>query len=949
MALMTVVLMVLVFKSPRGHFFRSLVCSIVLILAVIAEIFVIRAFVMGYASRSVALLLSIFVGLLILILICVTLLSRWKKAPEKEGHKVKELHGHSWTMLFVLMGLTLVYLTFELAFNARLLDVVGGEATLDEIHHIEHYGRILSGTAAALFLLQFLLKHDENIRMECAEKGATSRKEFGWPRILTACLLCVFCVYHGLQAFVDYLVTSRDGDFRRQAVNVSLIQNALLNDRVDLVGIDADNGLYRLPEGKAFLALFPFMATSVEDLEQRMEEAKIQILRRTISERIDPKTYFDNYQKAVQTVTTQWQKYRGNIEDTEQVDKEFEKAWKEYEDTLCGRRNCGLQECQCTWTPDDVPISAWSSVRRQVQRKVHVPNDWRPNDQQTFRAAIARQMMEKVAKEGVTIDGQKFPPGLSQAEFFQQPVIRRKLNTELHLPNDVRVPLSVNDTSAFLRDLYQPMLQREIRIELEKYTADAASFETGGANAEMGIKATQATLIPPIALFFSLMGAIGHLGKLSYLLAEFCLLAIFPRVSRPWAKRVRAIALHSLLLIPVGLFLFCWITLSQMENRVTRSALYLALQKQLQNETLSHIVHVVSVGQGFAYPFDEAIRQNVLLGLNFGYQSEDKPSLQAETPKPEISKVPEEKPVTAETRVVDEASAALATQCRKMKFFAHRGSADYPENSRSALRAAVQGPWDGVETDVQALSDGELALHHDSTLERTTNLRARSVSRVDSLGWKKGKMRDRQGEITEEAPALLEEVLPDIAASGKPINVEIKEEKFQNCALATRTARMLMDALPPKARQISASDPRHLSCARKEDSQAYFGHVVIDHRNVAERSRNLLGNKNQAPALNKDALQYLKWQVGAPLGIHVDAYTFAKDSSFYKDAAQEGISVMTYALTSDLTHARQLREAWNTQGRLPDGVIIDGTPEAFCAAMVLAKPDAAKSQRFYWE
>jgi glycerophosphoryl diester phosphodiesterase len=935
MALTVAVLMVLVFTSPRGYFFRSLVCSIVLILSVIMAILMVRPFFTGHASGSVALLLSVLVGLLILILICVILLLRWKKAPEKEAHKVKEQHGHSWTMLFVLMGLTLVYLTFELAFNARLLDVVGGEATLDEIHHIEHYGRILSGTAAALFLLQFLLKHDENIRMEYAEKGATPRKEFGLPRILIACLLCVFGVYHGLQAFVDYLVVSRNGDFRRQAVNVSLIQNALLNDRVDLVGIDADDGLYRLPEGKAFLALFPFMATSVEDLEQRMEDAKIQILQRAISERIDPKTYFDNYQKAVQTVTTQWQKYRGDIEDTEQVDKEFDKAWREYEDTLCGRRhNCGLQ-CPCTWTPDDVPISAWSSVRRQVQRKVHVPNDWRPNDRKTFRAAIARQMMEKVAKEGVTIDGQKFPPGLSQAEFFQQPVIRRKLNVELHLPTNVRVPLSVNNTAAFLRDLYQPMLQREIRIELEKYTADAASFETGGANAEMGIKATQATLIPPIALFFSLMGAIGHLGKLSYLLAEFFLLAIFPRVSRPWAKRVRAIALHSLLLIPVGLFLFCWITLSQMENRVTRSPLYLALQKQLQNDTLSHIVHVVSVGQGFAYPFDEAIRQKVLLGLDFGYQGQDKSSLQAETQKPEIpAPPPEEKSAPAETSVVNEASSALATQCRKMKFFAHRGSADYPENSRSALRAAVQGPWDGVETDVQELSDGELALHHDSTLERTTNLRARSVSRLDSLAWKKGKMRDRQGEISEEAPALLEEVLPDIAASGKPINVEIKEEKFQNCALAKRTARMLMDALPPKARQISASNAAHLGCARKEDSQAYFGVVVIDYRNVAERSRNLLGNKDHAPALNKDFLQSLKWQVGAPMGVHVDAYTFAKDSSFYEDAAREGISVMTYALTSDLTHARQLRQAWNTQGRLPDGVIIDGTPEAFCATMV---------------
>src|SRR3546814_6276142 len=36
--------------------------------------------------------------------------------------------------------MTAAYLLFELGFNARLLDVVGGYATLDEIHAIEQWG-----------------------------------------------------------------------------------------------------------------------------------------------------------------------------------------------------------------------------------------------------------------------------------------------------------------------------------------------------------------------------------------------------------------------------------------------------------------------------------------------------------------------------------------------------------------------------------------------------------------------------------------------------------------------------------------------------------------------------------------------------------------------------------------------------------------------------------------
>lgn len=57
---------------------------------------------------------------------------------------------------FVLC-LTALYLTCELAFNARLLDVVGGGATEDQIHSIEQFGRSLSGIALALFMLQAML------------------------------------------------------------------------------------------------------------------------------------------------------------------------------------------------------------------------------------------------------------------------------------------------------------------------------------------------------------------------------------------------------------------------------------------------------------------------------------------------------------------------------------------------------------------------------------------------------------------------------------------------------------------------------------------------------------------------------------------------------------------------------------------------------------------------
>ena len=52
---------------------------------------------------------------------------------------------------------------------------------------------------------------------------------------------------------------------------------------------------------------------------------------------------------------------------------------------------------------------------------------------------------------------------------------------------------------------------------------------------------------------------------------------------------------------------------------------------------------------------------------------------------------------------------------------AHRGfSEKYPENTMEAFRAAVELGVDQIETDVRITADGELVLHHDATLDRTT-------------------------------------------------------------------------------------------------------------------------------------------------------------------------------------------------------------------------------------
>lgn len=112
---------------------------------------------------------------------------------------------------------------------------------------------------------------------------------------------------------------------------------------------------------------------------------------------------------------------------------------------------------------------------------------------------------------------------------------------------------------------------------------------------------------------------------------------------------------------------------------------------------------------------------------------------------------------------------------------AHRGySEKYPENTMLAFKKAVELGVDQIETDIRVTKDGELVLHHDYELDRTTNgtghvrdTNLSDVLKVDA-GIKKGP--EFSG---EKIPTLIEflEYTKDIP--GLTIDFELKEYPVQ--------------------------------------------------------------------------------------------------------------------------------------------------------------------------
>lgn len=103
--------------------------------------------------------------------------------------------------------------------------------------------------------------------------------------------------------------------------------------------------------------------------------------------------------------------------------------------------------------------------------------------------------------------------------------------------------------------------------------------------------------------------------------------------------------------------------------------------------------------------------------------------------------------------------------------FAHRGwhlgDLDGMENSLSSFRRAVAEGYEYVETDVHATSDGVVVVHHDGSLDRTTD----GAGAIATQPWSVVKNAKIGG---REAVSRLEDVLEELP--GTKFNIDVKAD-----------------------------------------------------------------------------------------------------------------------------------------------------------------------------
>ena len=509
-------------------------------------------------------------------------------------------NGRTPVLLWVL---TLIYLCFELAFNARLLDAVGSRSTIEQIHRLEQFGRCLSGIAVALVALQIMLSRRSRSTSTSPSNGM----------IFLKCTVAGVLTFFSLQLLVDGLVKLSSPNLRRLSSNILVVKQQILSGNALLDGLADDQRIFEQPEGKVFLALFPAMALSVNGIEDKIRASKPKLVKAEIERQIGgPKNLHELYLKASEVVALDWKNYRNKIGQdavNAEIARQQDLAWTDYNNRLQSRG----------WTPQSIPRYARALVAKDVRQRVPVPANWNPSDASTFRQAVAKQVRQKfIPPVDITIGGQRIPAGLDYATFFSYAAIQSQLKGNLGLPSHVHLKANYTSAQEFIDALYTPMVRDRMARQMLILDSPERTFANDQANAKSGMDAMRGVLIPPIALFLSLLGAIGHLSKLCYL-TLMTTLDFTPRIA--FLRRFAWI-------FPLFVLISLWLALSLSDNLITKSRVFIYLREQIMQEgqgaamskVISSAMHLVATGQAYSYPINEFIRINLLQSVDFGWQ-----------------------------------------------------------------------------------------------------------------------------------------------------------------------------------------------------------------------------------------------------------------------------------------------------------------------------------------
>ncbi|PMC72049.1 glycerophosphodiester phosphodiesterase family protein [Corynebacterium aurimucosum] len=206
-----------------------------------------------------------------------------------------------------------------------------------------------------------------------------------------------------------------------------------------------------------------------------------------------------------------------------------------------------------------------------------------------------------------------------------------------------------------------------------------------------------------------------------------------------------------------------------------------------------------------------------------------------------------------------------------MKIVAHRGySGKYPELSPRAFEKALALPIHGIECDIRLSSDGKVVVHHDPTLDRTTN----GSGRVSRLTWEELRRLKIGG---GQRMLLLDELLEMLGDKKHHLYIETKHPSGQGdileeqMVLRLRYAGLLDDprihmiSFSHRAiRRMAALAPHVDRIYLRRDWERHFNRPDILLSQPTGLGMSLLRGKLQPDAIGAHGLPTYMWTIDKP-------------------------------------------------------------------------------------
>ncbi|MBV6632073.1 MAG: hypothetical protein KI792_03460 [Alphaproteobacteria bacterium] len=507
----------------------------------------------------------------------------------------------------ILFWCSLLYLVTELAFAAQLLELAGSRISEDQLNRVEAVGRSLSGIAVALFIIGWLVKRD----WSRALKGVL---------IPVTLILSIVVVWVIQEVIVATAVTTMDLEQTNRAMVLVRATDLVREGHIEIKSLDLSAEVLRTPTGLSFMAMFPMLALGSQSIEAEIEPILDNAIRRSLildcEEDVEGMMPIPCLGTPAQFAEEHWPEIAEGLEelyqrydearrpvvdpDAADIDAAFETAWGRYQRDM--RRN-----------RLDASTRHHRRVRTTLRRQgLDVPDSWALDDQAGFRRAVRDRYMEQARERWedqhrFKPEWRRISPDLGRAGFFRHPATLETIwadwgidheRLEKRPPPILTPKISVRDLASLV---HAPLLSYILELErdaLRDYTLRIDN-KAWGKRSE---NARKWTVIPPMALAFSVIGALAHVIKV----AGFFLVLVMPR---RWA-----VGLPTLAVILASIWVY------QEPNPIIDSQAYQALADATGAQFGAAVevpIHYTIQVERHMYPVGAAIRRYALFNIDF--------------------------------------------------------------------------------------------------------------------------------------------------------------------------------------------------------------------------------------------------------------------------------------------------------------------------------------------